>query len=86
MAIDDTTKKPDSSRLFGYLKQWQDYRYLRNGFLFTFIDSLENVVFKMAKGLCLCCGTGTEVRKSIEMWKEQRQRLKISRLSGVIRY
>ena len=28
MAKDDTTKKPDSSRLFGYLKQWQDYRYL----------------------------------------------------------
>ena len=28
MAEDDTTKKPDSPRLFGYLKQWQDYRYL----------------------------------------------------------
>ena len=28
MAKGDTTKKPDSSRLFGYLKQWKDYRYL----------------------------------------------------------
>ena len=28
MTKDDSTKKPDSSRLFGYLKQWQDYRYL----------------------------------------------------------
>ena len=28
MAKDDATKKPDSWRLFGYLKQWQDYRYL----------------------------------------------------------
>ena len=59
LAKDDSTRKPDGSRLFGYLKQWQDYRYLLGmGFFLHLLIPLKMLSLGWQKDYV--CGKSTE--------------------------